>query len=298
MTLSLTKRVQDLANKAQSQLKEGKAPATMTSNAPLAVKPPKNKMQLPLWPELDRAIPNHLARSSLFAPIGKRQQHNRTELASRSDVKIMFTGEQLDMADCDVFMQALTEAKRTALGERVFIKRGPFLKAMGRSTGTSDYEWLHESFRRLWLGALEIEAKRIKIGGGSSPTPKSSGLHLIAGFDYDEQQEAYFLLFDPRIISLFNNQEFALVDWQKRMQIGKRKDMAKWLQNYIASHEKGVHRIGLKYLKEWMMYTSPPNKFKTALNEALTELMRLGIIEQARLEASTRNEQQAYWVKI
>lgn len=88
--------------------------------------------QLPLWPDMERAIPNHLARSSLFSPIapGRRKQHDRSEIASREDVKILFTGKQHDMADCDVFMQALYEAHRAPLGERVVIKRGAFLKAI------------------------------------------------------------------------------------------------------------------------------------------------------------------------
>ena len=257
--------------------------------------PPK-RLQLPLWPDLERAIPNHLARSSLFAPIapGRRKQHDRAEIASRDDVKILFTGKQLDMADCDVFMQALYEAHRAPLGERVIIKRGTFLKAIGRSNGKSDYEWLHEAFRRLFLGAIELEAKRYKIGG----TPKSSGLHLVDSFDYDPDADAYFIKFDPRILALFNNKEYALIDWDKRKQLHKRVDMAKWLQNYLASHELGVHRIGLKLLKEWMDYSSPMNKFKEALGEAMGELERLEIIAGARIEPSSRREAQAVWTKL
>ncbi|MDG5826873.1 hypothetical protein MRX60_12785 (plasmid) [Xylella fastidiosa subsp. pauca] len=198
------------------------------------------------------------------------------------------------MADCDVFMQALAEAHRAALGERVFIKRGTFLKSIGRTDGSKDYAWLHESFRRLFLGALEIEAKNYAIGR----TSKSSGLHLVAGFDYDPEQEAYYLVFDPRILALFSNREFALIDWTKRLHIERRVDMAKWLQNYIATHEAGIHRIGLKYLKVWMDYSSPPNKFLTALTEALAELERLGIIAGVKIEQSTRREKQAAWTKL
>lgn len=264
--------------------------------APVGSSEAKRKYQLPLWPELDRAIPNHLARSSLFAPIaaGRRKQHDRTEIASRSDVRILFSGKQLDMADCDVFMQALFEAHRAPLGEKVFIKRGTFLKAIGRSTGTTDYAWLHEAFRRLFMGALEIEAKSYKIGGNS----KSSALHLIGGFDYDPEQEAYYLLFDPRILALFNTKEYALIDWTKRQHLEKRVDMAKWMQNYIATHEAGLHRIGLKLLKSWMAYSSPMNKFVNALKEALSELERLEIIAGARIEDSTRREKQAAWTKL
>lgn len=254
------------------------------------------KRQLPLWPEFERAIPNHLARSSLFAPIGRgaRKQHDRSEIASRSDVRILYTGKQLDMADCDVFMQALAEAQRQPLGDKVYIKGGTFLKAIGRSQGKSDYLWLHESLRRLFLSAIEVEAKKYKIGG----SPKSSALHLVAGFQHDPEQDAYFLVFDPRILALFSNREFALIDWTKRRHIEKRVDMAKWLQNYVATHEAGLHRIGVKLLKTWMDYSSPPNKYLTALGEALSELERLGIIAGARIETSTRREKQAAWTKL
>ena len=264
---------------------------------PPAPPPPPERRQLPLWPDLERAIPNHLARSSLFAPIapGRRKQHDRSEIASREDVKILFTGKQLDMADCDVFMQALYEAHRKPLGERVTIKRGTFLKAIGRSTGTKDYEWLHEAFRRLFNGSIEIEAKnKFRIGG----TPKSSGMHLVNYYDYDPAFDSYCIEFDPRILALFHNREYALIDWEKRKQLQKRVDMAKWLQNYLASHEPGVHRIGLKLLKAWMDYSSPMNKFKEALSEAMGELERLEIIASPKIEQSTRKEPQAIWFKL
>lgn len=264
----------------------------------LAAKPTASKcLKLPLWSDVERAIPNHLTRSSLFAPIapGRRKQHDRSEITSREDVKILFTGKQLDMADCDVFMQALHEAHRAPLGERVTIKRGTFLKAIGRCTGKSDYEWLHEAFRRLFLGAIEIEARnKFKIGG----TPKSSCMHLLDSFDYDPEVDAYFIKFDSRILALFHNREYALIDWEKRKQLNKRIDMAKWLQNYIASHGSGVHRIGLKLLKAWMDYGSPMNKFKEALLEAMGELERLEIIGSQRIEQSSRKELQAFWFKL
>jgi hypothetical protein len=252
--------------------------------------------KLPLCPEFERAIPNHLARSSLFAPIsaGRRQQHDRSEIASRDDVKILFTGKQLDMADCDVFMQGLYEAHRAVLGQRVIIKRGAFLKSIGRSTGKSDYEWLHEAFRRLFLAAVEIESKKYKIGG----TPKSSSMHLIDSFDYDPDADAYFVKFDPRILALFSNKEYALIDWHKRKQLSKKVDMSKWLQNYVATHRSGLHRISLRLLKDWMNYSSPMRKFKTALTEALAELERLEIIAGVRFEDSRRREKQVAWSKL
>lgn len=133
--------------------------------------------QIPLFRDLERAIPNPLARSSLFAPVarGRRKQHNGTVLMSRADVVIRYIGQQLDMGDQDVFMQAIFEAQRVPLGERVFIKRSKFLQMLHRSTGKSDYNWLHESFKRIFTGSIEIETKNYKIGG----TPTSAGIHLL-----------------------------------------------------------------------------------------------------------------------
>lgn len=278
---------------------------------------PNKTYQLPLWPDLGdvRAIPNHIARSCLFAPIGRggpragvRKTHTKAIIiTSRSDVTIKYKGPQLDMADCDVFMQALQIAKKTPLGEPVFFVRSEFLAALKKSDAGAWYKWLDDSIDRLLEGTLYIETKRYIVGDPECiaedgiatealqdlldlpANPKRrrprKGLHLIAGYDYDDKNDAYYIMFDPRILAFFQNKEFALVDWERRFQIEKRIDLAKWLQNYISSHEPGVHTISLKFLKEWCGYTSPPNKFKMALEEALGELARLGVIANQRIRA-------------
>ena len=125
-------------------------------------------IQLPLWQTVERAIPNHIARSSLFAPIarGRRKFHDKEALVSRADVKIYFTGKQLDEADCDVWMQLLHIANQYPLGEPVPINRAEALRSIGRNTGNNDYLWLHESIRRLHLASIEIGyfCPKVRIG--------------------------------------------------------------------------------------------------------------------------------------
>lgn len=58
----------------------------------------------------------------------------------------------------------------------------------------------------------------------------------------------------------------------------RRVDLAKWLQNFICSDAKGLQRNSIINLKEWAGYSSPLRKFREALNEALEELERVGII--------------------
>src|ERR1039457_5839321 len=210
---------------------------------------PSVPVQLPLWKELARAIPNHLARSNLFAPVGrgKRKIHDHAQLASRSDVQIYFSGKQLDEADCDVWMQCLHLARLTPLGAHIVINRAEFLRAIGRNpkSGTS-YEWLHESMNRLAFGMLSIKTKRYEIGiqeakdktetnpvaiqePRESKRGKDSVIHLITGFDFDEETAVYILSIDPRVRELFSHREFALLDWEKGMLIKPRADLTKYL---------------------------------------------------------------------
>ncbi len=79
------------------------------------------QMFLPGMDEFMRAMPNHIARSSLFAPIarGRRKMHDASVLQSRGDAVIRFSGKQLDEAQADVWMQAMKEAQRQPLGTQV-----------------------------------------------------------------------------------------------------------------------------------------------------------------------------------
>lgn len=176
---------------------------------------------LPLFPLLESAMPNHLARSSLFAPIksGTRQIHEKALMASRVDASIYYSGHQLDMADNDVFLQALRVAQGERLGDTIYFNRAQFLREIGRTTGKSQYEWLQESFYRLTSGTVLIHTKRYK-----------AALHLIDGYALDEETGEYWLRMNPEIIKLFGHMEYGLVDMNTRLRIGRKQDMAKWLQ--------------------------------------------------------------------
>lgn len=269
---------------------------------------PNATYQLPLWPESAvRSIPNHIARSSLFAPIGKkkgkRARYDNAIIKSRSDVLIRYSGPQLDMADCDVFMQALHLARSVPLGQPVYFQRSNFLAALNKSDAGPWYDWLEGALVRLMSATLYIKTKRYVVGDPDAEPDaepvitnvkeaakhqrglgSKRWLHLIAGMEYDETLESYYLLFDPRILALFQNQEFSLVDWEARFALEKRVDLAKWLQNYVSSQPPGPHNIGVKLLKEWCGYTSPINKFRTALSDAMSELERVGIIAGATIK--------------
>ena len=256
------------------------------------------QMFLPGMDEFMRAMPNHIARSSLFAPVarGRKKIHDNTVLVSRGDAVIRFRGKQLDEAQADVWMQAMHEAIKVPLGEPVIIERAAFLRSIGRSTQGENYKWLHRTMEDRAFALLVIEVfkddkPKLAIG-------KTRAIHMIEGFDYDDETEAYTLRVDPRWRGMYGNREFALIDWDKRLKFGPRQDMAKALQRLVATSADKVQRYGLDWLKDKLEYSSPMRKFKEALIAAMHELERLEIISGGRIEVSTKSKEQSIWTKL
>ena len=248
---------------------------------------------LPGFDDLMRAMPNHIARSSLFAPVarGRRKMHDGTVLVSRGDAEIRYSGKQLDEAQADVWMQAMKEAQRQPLGTPVVINRRAFLRAIGRTDTGPNYKWLHRTMQDLAFAMLVIEVTRAD-GKPKLSIGKTRALHLIAGFDYDEDREEYTITIDPRWHAMYSNREFSLIDWSKRLEFGRNQDMAKALQRLVATSSDRVQRYGLDWLKAKMEYTSPMRKFREALAAACKELKRLEIIASHKIEDSTRGRPQ------
>jgi hypothetical protein len=294
MTASLLTRFPALAARAAEA--QARAVAQRESPEP-------QQLFLPGLEDFMRAMPNHIARSSLFAPVarGRKTIYKDAVLVSRRDVVIKFWGEQLDEAQADVWMQAMHTAIQRPLGEPVIINRAEFLRAIGRQTGNYEYKWLHRTMQTLTFAMLVIDV--LKDGKPKLSVGKTRALHMIEGFDYDDEAEAYVLRIDPRWRVMYGNREFSLIDWGKRLQL--RQDMAKALQRLVATSKDTIQRHALESqengppgLKSTLQYAGRMRDFVVALNRAMRELERLEIIAGARIETSTTGKAQAVWVKL
>lgn len=244
------------------------------------------------------AMPNHLNRSSLFAPVarGKRRWHRQTAMVTRKDCVLEYTGEQLDEADADIIMALIAHAQPFPLGTPVPLNRAELLRTLGRSAGKHDYEWLHRRIKALTEATLFLEAKK-PDGSTRYTIGKTVSFRIIAAFVYDGTAQTYSYTLDPRWVQLFGNHEYALIDWDKRLQIGRGQDMAKTLQRLIATSNESPQRYALDWLKAKMDYTGRMRDFRDALGRACTELKRLEIITRWKIEDSTRgNPQIALWI--
>ena len=246
------------------------------------------------------AMPNHLNRSSLIAPIarGKRKTHSQTVMVTRSDCVLEYSGQQLDEADGDLIMALIAFARPYALGTSVPLNRKELLrKIKPGGIGKTQYEWLHSAIKRLREGVIFLEARkpdgstRYKIGHMHS-------FSIVKELDYNEETEVYTYMMDPRWMQLFGNREYGLIDFEKRLQIGRNQDMAKTLQRLVATSSDTVQRYALDWLKSKMEYSSPMRKFREALAVACTELERLEIIAAHKIEDSTKGKPQlALWLQ-
>ena len=256
-------------------------------------------MFLPGLDDWLRAMPNSIARSSLFAPIarGKPVYQEQAVLVSRSDAVITYTGYQLDEAKADAWMQLLYEARCEPLGRPVTINRAAFLRAIGRRGCGRDYKWLKGTMLAFMTATIVIEVKR-SDGSSKYQLGGMRAFHMLESFEYDAESESYTFIVDPRWKTAFGGNEYALIDWKKRRDIAQGQDMAKALQRLVATSSDQVQRFALDWLKQKLRYGSPMRKFRSALTKAMDELDRVEVITCGRIELSTKGKQQVVWTKL
>jgi TrfA protein len=246
-----------------------------------------------------RAMPNPVARSSIFAPVarGRKIYHNQTVLVSRSDATITYTGHQLDEGQADAWMQLIYEAKDAPLGTSVVIHRAAFLRSIGRTTSGRDYAWLKLTMIAFTAATIVIETRK-PDGARKYLVGDFKAFHMLSEFNFDADSETYTFTIDARWKKLFGGREYALIDWEKRLKIAQGQDMAKALQRLVATSADQVQRYALDWLKGKMQYASPVRKFRKSLTAAMRELEEVGVIAGGRIERSTKGREQAAWTKL
>ncbi|WP_417276805.1 TrfA [Castellaniella sp.] len=246
--------------------------------------------------EASRAIPNHIARSGIFAPIrrGASIMHKDTIFLSARNIQITGSGEQLSEDHADIWMHAMYLQATCPAGQRPIINRADFLRGIGRNTSGASYQWLHEGMKDLARFTLCIEARRAdgsaKYSFGMHPACRV--LPMMGGFDYADG--VYTLVIDPRWAQIFGNREYALIDWEARQQL--RGNLARSLQRLIATSSDARQRYSLQWLKDRSRHTGHLRNFRAALIKALGELADLGIIASPEIELE-KGREMACWIR-
>jgi hypothetical protein len=157
----------------------------------------------------------------------------------------------------------------------VIVPAYTILTAMGRQTGGLQYRELRADISRLAAGMVSIRNAQNKI--------EFIGHHLLSKATQEETSRHWVYRLDPDLRALYGEISHTLIDWQKRRAL-QGKDLARWLQLYIASHAKPFP-VKVATLKELSGSRAKALKnFRAQLRKALDDLIANGDIKEWMIE--------------
>ena len=255
-----------------------KAGTQKSADEPREPEEPQVLAQLPIWPEPERVAPSAFLRSALFGVVRKgcRKQLKRELLASWKGSSILYTGEQLDQYDEDVWLEALHLSRLQDLSDEngVQFTARSFLKAMGRKYSGSAAVVLLGSFERMVANAVTVRIDDCEYVGS-----------LIHSFVRHELSGRYILKLNPDLRKLFDA-GYTRFNWSKRRALPT--DLGRWLYGYIHSHRatrNEPHRIGVTSLRSLCGAKTELKGFRRNLRRAMMDLEKARVVSGWKITA-------------
>lgn len=218
------------------------------------------EVQLPLWPESARAIPNSFLRSALFSVGAKneeRQYINGEDFTALNGIKVRYKGERLDQDDLDVWQHVVQIVRQQKLGSKCRFRFSNLLKVAGLTDTGKNRIALQTRIERLVANAMTVKQGHYTYIGS-----------LIRFAAHDEGTKEWVIELDEKLLPLFASDQFTQVQWAVRKALGKRQ-LAKWLHGFYSSHKKPYPlKIDTLY-KLCGSRTGNKAKFAQMLREAL-----------------------------
>ncbi|MHB0929604.1 MAG: plasmid replication initiator TrfA [Candidatus Nanopelagicales bacterium] len=222
----------------------------------------ENTVQLPLWPNVVRALPNAFARSALFT-VGNRNKPRSSfvsvEIATVNGIRITYSGEELRQDDEDVLLQLLHQARQRNLSDYIEFSSYSILKSLGWTMNTSGYARLQKTITRLDATGVvvHLEDESIKFSGA-----------LVRKFIWHGEKWRIYL--EPEIVYLFGDTNYTHLYWELRLSLSP---LAKWFHSFFSTH-----KVPFSYkLSTFRELTATQHKttsgFKKEVKRALQELV-------------------------
>lgn len=187
---------------------------------------PAVAVQLPLWAEPMRAVPNGVLRSALFGAIrrGRRPYLDGERLAALEGIEIKYTGTRLDQGDLDAWEAILHTLRAQKMGNQCRTTSYALLKTIGLKDSGDNRRILHKRITRLTANAVEIRQGRYCYIGG-----------LLHEAFKDEETQEWVITLNPHLVALFAPDQFTLVQWGTRRELAGQ-PLAQWLHGFYSSH--------------------------------------------------------------
>jgi len=245
-------------------------------------------LQLPLWAERERGLPNALARSALFTAANRsiaRGQYKHHKIAALKGIEIFYSGEELRQDDEDVFLQIVHLARQQPLGEVVEFSGYSLLKELGWPTSMASYQRLRDCINRLSTTTMTVKVDTPEAGR----TEKGFGGSLIRKFAWETDaargsSQRWQVWLEREIIYLFDNNTFTRIDWEQRLRLPP---LAKWLHQFYFTH---ADPFGMKVETIRGLCGSRIavlSKFRYKLKEALDLLVEAAFLLSYNIDSRT-----------
>lgn len=281
-----------MAEKKQSAKKDKAAPSADTALVPVgspldtAVRDaylrsrgidPRGPLQLDIWPDTVREIPNDYARSALFTVRNKKEPRASMQGAVvfhvERAVKIVFTGIELRADDDElVWQQVLDYAKRYPLGEAIQFNLHQLCSDLGWPINRHYYNKARDCITRLKANEVRVENQRLGRGVAMS---------LIREYEFDgagEQGTKYRVWIHPNLIVLFAGKNSTRIEWAKYREVSP---IARRLYDYVASHKQPFPLRLDTFYKMCASTCGTARKWKQMVKGACDELAKAGMVQKA-----------------
>ena len=240
MTSIINKFQQDMAEKQNLK-------SSISDNRFYATKNQENDFEektaglMRTWPNEVYVIPTEIAKTAVFSMAYKTKDPlNRTEIFSRPEIKMIFSGSALSQYDCNVWMTCLDFNKGKPIGERIYTTRNKILKLMGITDASKNHSLLEQSLSKLSEAFIRIEFSRknkkyiIECG-------------LIKRMVEADTGKMYIKL-DADGAALFQNLSYIAKTVRKSV---KNKPIAECILLYASSQKSGEnHRVTINFIKD------------------------------------------------
>lgn len=234
------------------------------------------QLNLELWPDAVRGVPNSVLRGALFGVSKTRKTHKkRVLIASTGDYEIRFLGTTLNQTDLDTFQGMLHLAMPHALGTRVEFAVHAFLKNQRRGTGKTQHEQFKEEVMRLVSGGVEITYLREK---------KTFIGTLVSKVFRDEETGRYVVVFNEDMLKLYQT-GYTLIDWEQRQALGQN-SLAKWLHNFYSTHAAPFPYKAETLKKLCGSDVERLGDFRKLLRNALAKLVEISALTSWAIDAA------------
>lgn len=238
-----------------------------------SVTAPRSRFGLQLWPEDTAGLPSRLTRTALFGlpRRGRRRWYKEEPIISGSDVKVFYTGEQLDQKDLEVWLMLLMAFQGQDEDYMLQTRMSHMLKTLKRSVEGGSRQALTSSLKRLTGASVYIKYRSGTVEGV---------FNFLHGVAWNSRTQEISIKLGRDLGSLFDVTAF--LDFDAHLLLPSQ--MAKAVHKYAVGNKRGkLHSVPLNKLKKLLGYEGEIKEFRKTLGKALVELESSGMLQEPRI---------------